>query len=94
MSGIFILKNQAWGFEKGDDIWQITYGKGDQRMDLMIGTMDTKRLRKDLLHHYRTSGKSKSPVVRHQMDLVEMANEQQLVAIAREEGMDLRPYIR
>lgn len=63
-------------------------------MDLMIGTMDAKRLRKDLLHRYRTSGKLKSPAVRHQIDLVETANEQQLVAIAKEEGMDLRLYIR
>lgn len=63
-------------------------------MDLMIGTMDTKRLRKDLLHRYRTSGKLKSPAIRHRIDLVEMANEQQLAEFAKEEGIDLRPYIR
>lgn len=63
-------------------------------MDLMIGTIDSKRLRKDLLHRYRASGKTKSPAIRHQIETVEMANEQQLVAIAKQEGMDLRPYIR
>ena len=68
--------------------------KGDEDMDLMIGTIDSKRLRKDLLHRYRTSGKTKSPAIRHQIETVEMANEQQLVAIAKQEGMDLRPYIR
>lgn len=68
--------------------------KGDEDMDLMIGTIDSKRLRKDLLHRYRTSGKVKSPAVQHRIDLVEVADEQQLVAIAKEDGMDLRPYIR
>lgn len=63
-------------------------------MDLMIGTIDSKRLRKDLLQRYRSSGKMKSPATRHQIETVEMANEQQLVAIARQEGMDLRHYIR
>lgn len=63
-------------------------------MDLMIGTMDTKRLRKDLLHRYRAWEKRRSPAVRHQIDLVETANEQQLAAIAKEEGLDLRSYIR
>lgn len=63
-------------------------------MDLMIGTIDSKRLRIDLLRHYRTSGNSKSPAVRHQIETVEMANEQQLVAIAKQEGINLRPYIR
>lgn len=63
-------------------------------MDLMIGTIDSKRLRNDLLKHYRTSGKMKSPSIRHQIERVELANEQQLVAIAKQEEMDLRPYIR
>ena len=45
-------------------------------MDFMIGTVDSKRLRKDLLQHFRT------------------ANEQQLVALAKQEGFEMRPYIR
>lgn len=63
-------------------------------MDLMVGTIDSKRLRRDLLQMYRTTGNPRSPVTRNAIYAVEEANEQQLVAIARKEGVNLRPYIR
>ncbi len=72
----------------------MVYRKGEWHMDLMIGTIDSKRLRKDLLHYYRTSGRMKSPAVRRHIETVEMADEQQLAAIAKKEGIDVRPYIR
>jgi hypothetical protein len=63
-------------------------------MDLMIGTVDTNRLRKDLLRLYRQTGNKKSPTTRNQIYTVEEANEQQLIALAKQESMDLRKYIR
>jgi hypothetical protein len=63
-------------------------------MDLMIGTVDTNRLRKDLLRHYRQTGSIKSPTVRNHIRAAQEANEQQLIALAKQESMDLRKYIR
>lgn len=63
-------------------------------MDLMIGTVDSKRLRRDLLQIYRKTGNIKSPAIRNAIYAVEEADEQQLISIAKKEGMNLRPYIR
>ncbi len=63
-------------------------------MDLMIGTVDFKRLRQDLLRHYRASPNRKSPVVWNAIDTVEMADEQELIGIAKKEGIEIRKYIR
>jgi hypothetical protein len=63
-------------------------------MDLMIGTVDTNRLRKDLLRMYRQKGNPKSPTSRNQIFTVEQANEQQLIALAKQENIPLRKYIR
>lgn len=63
-------------------------------MDYMIGTIDAKRLRRDLLQMYRTSANRKSPAVRNMIYMAEQANEQELVSLAKREGIDLRKYIR
>ena len=61
-------------------------------MDLMIGTIDYMRLRSDLLKYYHNCGK-RYTVIRNSIDMVEMANEQQLVAIAKKENIELRKYM-
>lgn len=63
-------------------------------MDLMIGIVDSKRLRRDLLQMYQNRGNRKSPAVRNNIYMVEDADEQQLIAIAKKEEIDLRKYIR
>lgn len=63
-------------------------------MDFMIGTIDAKRLRRDLLQLYRTSANRRSPAVQNMIYTVEQANEQELVSIAKKEGIELRKYIR
>lgn len=63
-------------------------------MDLMIGTIDAKRLRKDLLEHYRKNKNLRSQTVRNEMYSLEVANEQQLIAVAKKEGLDVRRYLR
>ena len=63
-------------------------------MDLMVGTIEAKRLRKDLLQYYRTNKNIRSQTVRNEMYAIEEANEQQLIAVAKKEGIDVRKYIR
>lgn len=70
------------------------HGGEANEMDLMIGTVDSKRLRRALLQRYRTSGNARSPATKNKIYTVETADEQQLIAMAKKEGMDLRPYIR
>lgn len=68
-------------------------GRGDS-MDLMIGTIDAKRLRRDLLQMYRSERNVKSPVTKNAIYSVEVAGQEELVAIAKKEGISLRKYIR
>lgn len=63
-------------------------------MDLMIGTIDAKRLQRDLFDHYQKNKNMRSQAVRNEMYALETANEQQLIAIAKKEGIDVRKYIR
>ncbi|MBR1742949.1 MAG: hypothetical protein IJ733_13995 [Lachnospiraceae bacterium] len=63
-------------------------------MDFMIGTIDAKRLRKDLLSYYRKNKNLRSQTVRNEMYALEVANEQQLIAVAKKEGLDVRKYLR
>lgn len=63
-------------------------------MDFMIGTIDAKRLRNDILAHYRKTKNLRSQTVRNEMYALEAANEQQLIAVAKKEGMDIRRYLR
>lgn len=63
-------------------------------MDLMIGTIDAKRLRRDLLQMYRSKRNTKSPVTQNAIYSVEVAGQEELVAIAKKEGISLRKYIR
>ena len=63
-------------------------------MDLMIGTIDAKRLRDDLLKYYWKSKNLRSQTVRNEIYAIEAANEQQLIAVAKKEGIDIRKYIR
>ena len=58
-------------------------------MDFMIGTVDSKRLRKDLLQHFRTAPNWRTPEGRRKLEAVQYANEQQLVALAKQEGYKL-----
>ena len=51
-------------------------------MDFMIGTVDSKRLRKDLLQHFRTAPNWRTPEGRRKLEAILYANEQQLVALA------------
>lgn len=62
-------------------------------MDFMIGTVDSKRLRKDLLQHFRTAPNWRTPEGRRKLEAIQYANEQ-LVALAKQEGFEMRPYIR
>ena len=62
-------------------------------MDFMIGTIDAKRLRKDLLSYYRKNKNLRSQTVRNEMYALEVANEQQLIAVAKKEGFDVRKYL-
>ena len=59
-----------------------------------IGTVDSKRLRKDLLQHFRTAPNCRTPEGRRKLEAIQYANEQQLVALAKQEGFEMRPYIR
>lgn len=63
-------------------------------MDLMVGTIDAKRLRRDLLQFYRSNKNLRSQVVRNEMYAIEEANEQQLIALAKKEGIHIRKYLR
>ena len=63
-------------------------------MDFMIGTVDSKRLRKDLLQHFRTAPNWRTPEGRRKLEAIQYANEQQLMALAKQEGFEMRPYIR
>ncbi len=63
-------------------------------MDLMIGTIDAKRLRRDLLQMYRSTRNIKSPVTQNDIYTVETAGQQELIAIAKKEGISLRKYMR
>lgn len=68
-------------------------GRGDS-MDLMVGTIDAKRLRRDLLQMYRSKRNQKSPAIRNAIYSVEVAGQEELVAIAKKEGISLRKYMR
>lgn len=63
-------------------------------MDLMVGTIDAKRLRRDLLQLYRSKSNQKSPVTKNAIYSVEVAGQEELVAIAKKEGISLRKYMR
>ena len=63
-------------------------------MDLMVGSVDAKRLRRDLIRQLRSISNQKSPNVRNKIYPAEMADEQSLVAMAKKEGLEIRRYIR
>lgn len=63
-------------------------------MDLMVGSVDAKRLRRDLIRQLRSISNQKSPNVRNKIYIAEMADEQSLVAMAKKEGLEIRRYIR
>ena len=63
-------------------------------MDLMDGSVDAKRLRRDLIRQLRSISNQKSPNVRNKIYTAEMADEQSLVAMAKKEGLEIRRYIR
>ena len=44
-------------------------------MDFMIGTVDSKRLRKDLLQHFRTAPNCRTPEGRRKLEAIQYANE-------------------
>ncbi len=64
------------------------------RMDFMVGSVDAKRLRRDLLKKLRSIPNQKSPSVRSKIYTAEMTDEQGLLAMAKQEGMEIRRYIR
>ncbi len=63
-------------------------------MDLMVGSVDAKRLRRDLIRQLRSISNQKSPNVRNKIYTAETADEQSLVAMAKKEGLEIRRYIR
>ena len=63
-------------------------------MDLMVGSVDAKRLRRDLIRQLRSISNQKSPNVRNKIYTAEKADEQSLVAMAKKEGLEIRRYIR
>ncbi len=63
-------------------------------MDLMVGSVDAKRLRRDLIRQLRSISNQKSPNVRNKIYTAEMVDEQSLVAMAKKEGLEIRRYIR
>lgn len=63
-------------------------------MDFMIGSVDAKRLRRDLLRQLRSKTNQRSPEIRNKIYTAEMCDEQSLLAMAKKEGMDIRRYIR
>lgn len=63
-------------------------------MDLMVGSVDAKRLRRDLIRQLRSISNQKSPNVRNKIYTAEMADEQSHVAMAKKEGLEIRRYIR
>lgn len=63
-------------------------------MDFMVGSVDAKRLRRDLLKKLRSIPNQKSPSVRNKIYTAEMTDEQGLLAMAKQEGMEIRRYIR
>ena len=63
-------------------------------MDLMVGSVDAKRLRRDLIRQLRSISNQKSPNVRNKIYTAEMVDEQSLVAMANKEGLEIRRYIR
>ena len=62
-------------------------------MDLMVGSVDAKRLRRDLIRQLRSISNQKSPNVRNKIYTAEMVDEQSLVAMAKKEGLEIRIYI-
>lgn len=68
--------------------------KGAVRMDFMIGSVDTKRLRRDLLRQLRCIPNQKSPEVRNKIYTARLTDEQGLLAMAKKEDMEIRRYIR
>ncbi len=63
-------------------------------MDFMVGTVDAKRLRRDLLQKYRREKNMKSPTVQNEYYAIQEANQQQLIALAKKEGFEMRKYMR
>lgn len=68
--------------------------KGAVKMDFMIGSVDAKRLRRDLLLRLRSIPNQKSPEVRNKIYTAGLTDEQGLLAMAKKEGMEIRRYIR
>lgn len=68
--------------------------KGAVKMDFMIGSVDAKRLRRDLLRQLRSIPNQKSPEVRNKIYTARLTDEQGLLAMAKKEGMEIRRYIR
>lgn len=70
-------------------------GEGVRRsMDFMVGTVDAKRLRRDLLQMYRKEKNMRSPTVQNEYYAIQEANQQQLIALAKKEGFEMRKYMR
>ena len=63
-------------------------------MDFMVGTVDAKRLRRDLLQMYRKEKNMRSPTVQNEYYAIQEANQQQLIALAKKEGFEMRKYMR
>ena len=63
-------------------------------MDLMVGSNDVVRLRRDLLRQLRSMPNQKSPVIKNKIYTAQLADEQTLIAMAKKESMDIRRYIR
>lgn len=63
-------------------------------MDYMVGTIDYKRLRKDLNIRFREAMYHGTTKDRLNYEMLQTANEQQVLALARKEGVELRRYIR
>lgn len=63
-------------------------------MDYMVGTIDYKRLRKDLNIRFRDAMYHGTPKDRLNYEMLQSANEQQVLALAKKEGIELRKYIR
>lgn len=63
-------------------------------MDYMVGTIDYKRLRNDLNIQFRNAMHHGTAKDRLKYEMLQTANEQQVLALAKKEGFELRRYIR
>ena len=60
----------------------------------MKGKIDVERLRNDMMDYYGTAIFNDFAMVAMNVEFIEMASDQDLIAIAQKEGVDLSKYLK